>query len=79
MRNACAPGRTSSGRPPPRAFQRREYLEEAIQRLVLERFAPCGIGPDRLEFRHITPYWDAYSDFDCHLDCFPVGYVTTLY
>ena len=60
-------------------FQRREYLEEAIQRLVLERFAPCGIGPDRLEFRHITPYWDAYSDFDCHLDCFPVGYVTTLY
>lgn len=60
-------------------FQRREYLEEAIQRLVLDRFAPCGIGPERLEFRHITPYWDAYSDFDCHLDCFPVGYVTTLY
>ena len=60
-------------------FQRKEYLEEAVQRLVLERFAPHGIGADRLEFRHITPYWDAYSDFDCHLDCFPVGYVTTLY
>lgn len=60
-------------------FQRKEYLEEAVQRLVLERFAPHGIGADRLEFRCITPYWDAYSDFDCHLDCFPVGYVTTLY
>ena len=60
-------------------FQRKEYLEEAVQRLVLERFAPHGIGADRLEFRHVTPWWDAYSDFDCHLDCFPVGYVTTLY
>lgn len=60
-------------------FQRKEYLEEAIQQLVLGRFAPYGIGADRLEFCHITPYWEAYSDFDCHLDCFPVGYVTTLY
>lgn len=60
-------------------FQREAYLEPEIQRLVSERFAKYGIGPDRLEFVCVKPLWEAYSAFDCHLDTFPVGYVTTLY
>lgn len=60
-------------------FQREVYPEEEIKKLMLERFARHGIGPERLEFMCVKPLWQAYSDFDCHLDAFPVGYVTTLY
>lgn len=60
-------------------FQREVYLEPEIQRLISGRFARYGIGPERLEFVCVKPLWEAYSAFDCHLDTFPVGYVTTLY
>lgn len=60
-------------------FQREVYLEPEIQKLVLQRFEKYGIGQDRIEFMCVKPLWKAYSDFDCHLDTFPVGYVTTLY
>lgn len=60
-------------------FQRQVYLEPDIQQRVLARFAAHGIGAERIEFRNVEPLWAAYSAFDCHLDTFPVGYVTTLY
>lgn len=61
------------------AFYRGDYKEEAVRRIILDRFAPYGITPERLEFGDPRPCWNAYAATDIQLDCFPIGAVTTLY
>ena len=46
---------------------------------LMEKFAACGIGSERLEIGYHSPPWDVLRGMDISLDCFPHSSGVTLF
>jgi protein O-GlcNAc transferase len=58
-------------------FEHSPYIETDIQKRFIQQFETQGIGPERLDFSHTRPYWDAFDQIDIQLDPFPAGSAST--
>ncbi|AHF04018.1 hypothetical protein MARPU_09165 [Marichromatium purpuratum 984] len=56
----------------------KDFVSDAAQQALAERFAAHGIARERLEIGYHSPPWDVLRGMDIGLDCFPHNSGTTL-